>query len=96
MRTNPKKELIKVAAEQSALMAISAALIVPSVALMPLTLVLRNKREKMTQEQQSNSKLVVVHEALAGSFFFCAATILQGPQVIKGAYERAYPKKKRF
>lgn len=85
-----KKDFLKTTAEQSAWM-IGAALLTPvALALTPAAIVLRDKCEKMTEAQKAKSKLPGIHAALATPLVFCAFTLIQGPQVIAGSYERAY------
>lgn len=92
---NKKKQFVLEVAGQSALMAACTVALIPTLALTPLTIALRNKREKLPQSQYDTHPIAKAHEALAMPLFFCVANIVQGPAMIAGSYHRAF-KEDRF
>lgn len=86
----PKSHFYKTLATQSAVMAGCAVGIIPALAITPLTLVLRNAREKLPVEKQETHPLAKAHDFLGSAVFFCAANLIQGPGMIVGAYKRSY------
>lgn len=79
---NNKLKSVKAIAEQAAWMAVAAGLVVPSLAVLPVTLALRNYREKLPQDKKDTHPVAKVHEFLAGVGVFAAFTLIQGPEVI--------------
>lgn len=79
---NKRTESVKAIAEQAGWMVVAAGLVAPSLAVLPLTLALRNYCEKLPVEMRYKHPVSKVHECLAGAGVFSAFTLIQGPGII--------------
>lgn len=84
-----KSKLLQVLAEQSVLVPLAVAGTALSVALLPVTVALRNAAEPLRDEGKENHPIVRAHDVLGGLVFASVATLVSAPDIVRGEVRQA-------